>query len=233
MKRKRSYSSNYLNKRTKKVATPYGRPYYKNNSYNLYKSPRIGWPQEYTTTLSFSKQGVIPTAAGAATNYISFRSEAYDVDPVVGSTAMPGFAEFASLYARYRPLEMSYDFEASNKETFALQVMTGFTCPTLTPTSVLLLGNPHWKTKMISAKGGLDRSRIKDKVTMVELFGTKQALYDDIFTGSTQSATLATVGTTNAYFVILSPSVGIVNGVDYNITIRLKLTFYRPFALVI
>lgn len=235
MKRKRlSTKQGYWGaKKTKKAATPYGRPYYKNNSYNLYKSPRLGWPQEWMTTLKYSIQGTLNnTPAAVATR--QFNSDAFDVDPALGSTAMPGFTELSGLYSRYRVIAMGYDLEVCNRELFALQVMSGIVNNSVAWNTVELLGNSNVKTQIISAKGGMDRVRLKDRITMVALFGSKQPLYDDLYTGSTTATTLATNATAKTYFSILSPSVGLTagGGCDYNIQIYLQLQFYRANPLI-
>lgn len=235
MKRKRLATKKgyWGDKKTKRVSTPYRREYYKNNSYNMYKSPRELMPQEYVTTLTYSVQGVL-TNSPAAVATKAFRSEAYDVDPALATTAMPGFAELAQLYSRYRCLSMSYDIQTCNREAFALQVMTGFTATNVAFNTVEYLGNAYVKSQIISAKGGLDRCRLKGSVSAVQLFGTRQAIYDDLFTGSTASATLANAGTMNLYYSILSPSLGltVAGGVDFNAEVRLRLQFYRPYALI-
>jgi len=59
-------------------------------------------PPRITTWLRFQKDIDMNNAGVAFANVRFEPTFCYDVDPVVGSTAMPGFAEYAGLYRFYR-----------------------------------------------------------------------------------------------------------------------------------
>lgn len=205
---------------------PYGKPYYDRKSYAMWRAPRPLMPSEYVTNLrytaiqSFNWNGIYY-------NHLYFQTSPYDVDPTLGNTACPGLAQFAAFYARVRPLRMTYKFDVCNNEAFPVFIASGFTSEVLVTPDVDVAGNPLWKKGVLAAKGGQDRLRMKDSRTIVAIAGTKQALYDDLYTSSTTSDTLQTPGTNYAYLVCESDVTGTGAGVTVSIQITLTVQFYR------
>lgn len=232
MKRKRTYSTGkkFANKRTKKISTPYGTPYYKKNSYNLYKSPREIMPQEYVTTLRFSSQQYL-TAVGNTQKTVRFIDDAFDIDPTVGGTSMAGFSELATIYARYRPLRATLSCEFANLETFPLACMLLMSnSSAATPLAYADIGNPFSRKCMITGVlGGMSLAKLHVSAAKTAIAGTQQPLYDDLYTGSTSSASLATAATTNMFIGIESSNNLTLAGgsVLISFTISLTLQFYR------
>lgn len=219
-------------RRGRKVRSPYTRPEYTRKAYLGYRSIRPIMPQEWVTDLKYSVQGQL-TSVGAVRTSFQYRTEAYDVDPLLASTAMPGFAELSTIYARWRCLRMSYKVDFANMEAFPLTVFTGFSNSSIASGSITeaMMGNPLWKNKMIGPITGDGVARLTDSKTITQISGTKQALYDDLFTGSTQSATLPTAGTCYCYAALVSPVVLTAAGCIVNVVVTLKLQFYRPATL--
>lgn len=208
--------------------TPYGRSitFYNRKKYAMYRSPRPVFPQEYVTTLRYS---VIQqkSLAGILFNWVFYQTAPFDVDPVLGNTAMPGLTELAAIYARVRPLRISYRFDVCNNEAEPLHVSSGFTSEVLVNPDVDVAGNPLWKTKMLAAKGGMDKCTMKGSATIVQIAGTKQALFDDLYTSSTTTNNLAAAGTNYAYLVCEGTGVGTAAGFTVNTRISLTCQFYR------
>lgn len=206
---------------------PYGQPEYKKARYAMYRTPRIGWPQEKVVDLVYTTAYAM-TSVGAANVSTKYVSEAYDVDPTVGGHVMPGFTQYANFYARYRTLAMSYEVEFANKEAFPVVCIAGFSNSTAAVVDLENCGNPLWKTKLVGALTGYNLAKLKDSRTIVEISGTKQALYDDLFTGSTTSATMPTAGTIAVYFAAQTPTgVFTAAGLDVKVRLTLKLQFSR------
>lgn len=209
---------------------PYGRPEYKKPRYAMYKSPRLGWPQEYVTTLKYTTLVPINNAGTTfATNFL--KSNAYDVDPGFASTAMPGFGEYALIYRSFRPLAMSYSASFVNLETFPLCcacVFSNIAGPVLSQST---LGNPLCKFAMLGAVGAQSRMTLKDSATIVAIAGTKQALYDDLYTGSTTASTLSTNGTNYLHYFIESAGPVLVNGAHILLVLALKVQFFKANTL--
>lgn len=220
IKRKRSFKR-----------TPYGTPEYKKARYAMYKSPRRAWPQEYVVDLVYTTAYNM-TAVGAANASTQFCSNAFDVDPTVGGHAMPGFTQYAALYARFRTLKMAYIVEFANNEAFNLVALSGFSNSTAAVVDLENCGNALWKSAIIGPLTGFNRCKLKDSATIVAIAGTKQALYDDLFTGSTTSSTMPTSATMTMYFGVQTPA-GVLTaaGVSVKIQITLTVQFYRANTL--
>jgi len=222
MKRKRSYSGS-----KRKSYGPYSAPFYKKARYAVYKSPRLAWPQEYVTTLRFIACGII-NSAGTSTNALRLTSNAFDIDPALGGTTMPGFDQYAGLYQRFRTLSMSYDVELMNIEAFNMLGYTGFTNDSSAVVSHQNCGNPLWKIGTMGPLTGFNKLKLKDSKTLVQIVGTRQPLVDDIFTGSTTSSTLSAAGTVSLWIAVESPSAVIIpNGCNYKVTLDVMIQFYK------
>lgn len=172
------------------------------------------------------------TGAGVA-NSLRYTSNAYDVDSALASTAMAGFTEYAALYARFRTLQMSYHFEVSNQENFGVQVISGFSLAQISSTA---LGanyseNPYFKLSMCGSSGGMNKVSHRQSASVAQVVGSAQALFDDLYTGSTTSSTLATAGTMNLYLGTISPAIP-VNGVTISGYVTLLIQFYRRTMLI-
>jgi len=186
-------------------------------------------PDEFDTKLKYIVQDVVTNVGGNVAS-IRFRSEAYDVDPALASTAMPGFAEFALFYARFRTLGLRYKFSAANQEAFSLSVIHGFSNSSIASGSLTIVfaGNPLMHTKILGPATGQNVGVFQQSASVVKISGTGQPLYDDLFTGSTTSATLATAGTVYCNFGIISNAALTALGVLVTVEVELSLRFYRP-----
>lgn len=203
------------------------------NNLALYKSPRTVMPEEYTTTLKYIVQDVVANVGGTAAS-IRFRTEAYDVDPALASTAMPGFAELAQIYSRYRTLRMGYKFSAANQEGINMTVIHGYSINSIASgsLSITYAGNPLFSTAILGPLTGMNRKVFSKNLPVTSVVGTMQPLYDDLYTGSTTSATLATAGTIYCNFGIITPVVMTAAGCLVTAEITLTITFYRMNLLL-
>lgn len=77
-------------------------------------------PAVFTTWLRFEKHTSMANNTALATNERFTPVAAYDVDPRLGSTSVPGFNEFAALYRDYRVLQWKSAVQFANKEAFAV-----------------------------------------------------------------------------------------------------------------
>lgn len=201
----------------------------RNLGLTMYKSVRPMMPEEFDTRLTYVVQDVVTNVGGNVAS-IKFRSEAYDVDPALASTAMPGFVEFAGFYARYRTLALRYKFSAANQEAFSLTVIHGFSNSSIASGSLVIgfAGNPLMHTKILGPATGQNVGVFQQKKTVVKISGTSQPLYDDLYTGSTTSATLATAGTVYCNFGIISNAALTALGCLVTVEVELTIRFYRP-----
>ncbi len=179
--------------------------------------PSAGWSFRLPRQLSVADSIIVPFryilpiqtigATGSLLNSLRFTSNAYDVDPALASTAMAGFGEWAAIYSRFRTLEMSYKFYVTNLDGSGKEVISGFM---ITSVSASLLGsnyaeNPHMKLTRLGGSPGMGSCTVTGHCRLEDLFGTKQCLFDDLFTGSTTSSTLPTASQMNCYVGVNSP----------------------------
>jgi hypothetical protein len=199
----------------------------------MYKSPRTIMPTQYNTRLVYLIDTVV-TNVGNTQASIRYRNEAFDVDPSLGSTAMPGFTEFAGFYQRFRTLGIGYKFSYANQEAFSNTLIHGFSTSSIASGSLNLqyAGNPLFTTTMVGPLTGMNVGMVSNHKSIVDIFGTQQPLYDDLFTGSTTSATLSTTATCYCYLGVIGPVVLTAAGVLVTVEIHLDLQFFRPTFLL-
>jgi len=199
----------------------------------LYSSPRAVMPPEFDTVLSYHVQDQV-TNVGALLASIKFDTNAYDVDPALGSTAMPGFTEFAGFYSRFRTLAMSYKFSVANQEVFPLTIIHGFSNSSIASGAVNInyAGNPMMQSTMVGPLTGMCTRILRGSKTVCQINGTQQPLFDDLFTGSTTSSTLTSTGTKYCYCAVVAPVVlTAAGGLLVTVEIKLRVRFYLPFWL--
>jgi len=172
---------------------------------------------------------------GGTTNCLRFTSNAYDVDAALGSTAMSYFAELAVIYSRFRTLGIKYRFEVSNLETFPITIIYGVMTNSLGSTALgqNYAGNPYMHTHIVSQlNGNKNTLTVSGSVPIHKLFGSSQALFDDLFTGSTTASTLSSSATANCYIGSVGAAVPVA-GWFVTGTIELDLVFNRRNDLIV
>lgn len=161
----------------------------------VYKQPGQFCPTSVVTNLRFE---VFDSIVGVATgnSSIRFRSSAFDVDPLLGSTTMPGFAELAAQYFYYRVILMGFSGTITNLDSQPYQVGFGFTNNDVGANNFVsgLFGGKLCKTTLLSGKGGMDRAKIHQVCSSLRVVGSKQALTDDLY------ASLCTTNPSNMWY---------------------------------
>lgn len=112
----------------------------------------------------------------------------YDPDPTIGSGVVPGYVAWSTFFNSYRVLAISYSVDISNMETSPVDVCAVPTYNDLGSnyaSSVELFGQPHASQALLSAKGGMDRTRLKGFIDLGSFSGNvDQYLGDDGFGGT-------------------------------------------------
>jgi len=199
----------------------------------MYVPRQIAFPDSLRTQLRYVVPMTLITGGGLL-NSVRMTSNAYDVDPALGSTAMSGFTELAAVYSRFRTLVMSYKFQIVNLELFGQALIHGLSTTSISSGS---LGESYsensrfTQTVITQLNGSRSMLEVSGRATIKDLFGTNQALYDDLFTGSTTSSTLASTGTAFAYVGLIGTAVQVA-GFQVSGTITLDLLFDRKNAIV-
>lgn len=170
------------------------------------------------------------THTGFATTNIRYSaSNAYDVDPTVGSTAMPGYTELSTLYRRYRVFSTTLVATFANLEVFPGTVCV---CPVnADPGANVSVPQPYMsfpgaKTSMVGAVSG-------DSVRVIRSTASPQTFGGSRYTGADDSySALVNAGPTNQiwwYIGFFTPtnSLTTTGGVDVNVRLFVTLDFYE------
>jgi len=126
---------------------------------------------------------------GLNTCSIQFRSNGlYDVDPAVASSSVPGFAEWLTLYQRYRVLKCHTKCTFVNREAFPVIINLGFdTQPYTANTKVLAYyEGSNQKTQILGTNAASFGTTI-EMSRGPEIVGDNMALNDFGYTGTVAS----------------------------------------------
>jgi len=193
-----------------------------------YRGPNI-LPSRLRTTLRFDATSFINNA-GVAHAGIRFEpTYAYDIDPVLGSTAMPGFSELAGIYRFYRVFNVRARVQFANKETFPVMV---FICPTnfdfgANPATYQnMISNRASRTRYLGATSGNAVGSLSTSFSPQQFGGSSSTLASDPYTARADGTAGAPVN--NIWFNIgtLADSVHL-SGVSYNLVLNVTLDFFE------
>jgi len=201
-----------------------------NSLVKMPRSPQLIISDRIYTKLTFG--GFANLTIAAATAVIARRytpSAAYDVDPLVGSTAMPGFAEFAALYNLYRVTTSRITVEFANQSTSAIKVcvIPLNSDPGSAPSSAVVdfwMLNPYSKVKVLSPVGSPTEA-IRSSMSTEKIFGSKAVYFDDTF-----AAQVTGIPNNNWFWAIGLQSPVVAAGnllIAVNIVIDIGLEFYE------
>jgi len=149
---------------------------------------------------------VSPSANLSATGYGIYRFQptgAFDIDPSIGGTVPPGFAEMALLYNSYRVKGSRITVEASNTAPAQAVQLTVFPTnvdPGASPSGTFITSareNPYAISKMCAPVGG-QAVKIVTNMSTQKMFGNPMTNYDDNF-----SALVNAIPVNNWYWIIV------------------------------
>jgi hypothetical protein len=184
-------------------------------------------PSRFRTRLAYEKFVIINNATFSFANVRFIPTGAYDIDPVVGSSAMPGFSELGSMYRFYRTTGFHVTASYSNLDTNAAIC---YLCPqNVDPganesTSQSLLSNRRSIQKMIGPSTGNGVAQnLACSVSIEEYGGVKWTGQLDGY-----SAAVSSNPTNNIYIVpgVLTTN-AMVNGVACSIKITIEIEFFE------
>lgn len=194
----------------------------------IWKNPKTLMPPRFQTTLRYEAEG---NQLNAGVNYSNTRLQPttpYDVDPTLGSTAMPGFTELAALYRRYRVNRWVHKVMFANNESFPVVV---YLCPnnvdpgSNTASFQNFLSSRSSTKKMLSAKGGQDRGIVVSRFSQSSFAGVPKSRSDDNTAGNTSGSSAPN---NNIWSVVGIHSVNVqVSGVFVSNQIDIEVEFYE------
>lgn len=208
------------------------------DSQNNYVAPlrttQLGFPDRMATTLSFfSAPSFAPIVGASAYSYRFQPSSAFDVEPLIGGLTMPGFDEFAAVYASYRVLGSRIRVKMSGigVTPVTVIVLPLNADPTATPTTATIIswrGQPYAISKLTGSAGS-PSIEIEHSMTTAKMFGSDMVLSDDNF------AALVTASPVNNWYWavgIYQNFVFVAQPVVSDIQILVDVQFYDRKYLV-
>jgi len=183
-------------------------------------------PRELVVRLTFYKHLVL-NAPSLNQVEVRFRpTNAFDVDPVIASTAMSGFNECAAIYEYYRVLHSSTRVTFTNLEA-NLPSSVGC-CPTNVDlgTSALataLYSNPNAKKTMVGPLNGTSTKTLFHRMSTQQISGFRDARINDNFTALT---TGGPVDNWYWYYFCSLPTGTYTSGVEAQINITVTVRFF-------
>jgi len=174
--------------------------------------PRLTVRTRYQVDLALNNMGF---------SYANVRYEptyCYDVNPSLGSTAMPFFTEVMLLYRFYRTKSAKISVQFVNKDA---SETTCYVCPVNfdpganTSSFQQYLSNPNSKRAIASPLGGMDRCTIHHHATTAGFAGSRWLGDDDLYSSN------GSVSPPNNWYFI----VGIANivGLSFGCTISVSM----------
>jgi hypothetical protein len=155
-------------------------------------------------------------------------SNAYDVDPLLASTAMSGYVELAAIYGAYRVTGSDIMVEATNSSpTHPVRLIVGATNvdPGGTPSAAYVLSlaeQPYAKSTIVSLAGG-PASKIKNQLSTERIYGNPMVKYDDNFSAPTTASP-----SNNWWWVIGIYAQSLFTQVfTVNVTMEVDIEFYN------
>lgn len=193
---------------------------------------QIGLPTEANVRLKYAEYQTL-TSAATFKNYRWNPNAAYDVDPVLGSTSTPFFAEWAGIYNFYRVIGYRYRITVVNKEVFPVTyvVINDNTDPGTGGTLLGLGGNPKTQSATVAGTAGPCRHVFKGSYRIADVVGSRSVENDDNFAALTNTVpanrTWLTIGADTTSGSVLT------NGFVVNVEIIMQIRFYEPKLVAI
>jgi hypothetical protein len=189
-------------------------------------------PDQYDTKLRYTE---LISVVMAVNNWTSVRytpTSAYDVNPLLASTAMAGFAELAALYKYYQVTMSSIKvefFNSSATEILTVCVLPVVEDPGAAPLLAAVLSSreqPYSKTKTVSYIGG-PKAVVVNSMSSQKMWGTPMAKTDLQFASLTNN-----VPSQNWHWWINLHAAGVIpTSVKAYVSIDVSIKFWNRFFL--
>jgi len=183
-------------------------------------------PGRIRVTLSYSKTVAVTNATFGYANVRFSPTNAYDIDPVLGSTAMPFFTEYMTMYRRYRVDSANIRVGMANLDlvAYTAYVTADNQDPGAnTATPQPLMSNRTSKHGILGLGTGQGTCVIRNRASTAYFAGVRNTQQDDAY-----SALAGNSPTNNWWFAVGIFSTGaIANGVHCDIKLDVTVEFYE------
>jgi len=185
-----------------------------------YMVPRLRTTLRFNTTTSINNVGSI------FANKRYQPTGAFDVDPVLGSTAAPGFTELGNIYRQYRVNSYRIVASFSNAEAFPVTV---YICavnfdPTANSASFqTFLSSRECRKKFIGPLTGNGLATLRQSVRTADFTGASNLGVIDVYT----SLTNANPANNVFHMIGVVGLANLVSGVDVTVDIDMDIDFFE------
>jgi len=184
-------------------------------------------PTTMTAWLTYDDTTILRT--NVANTVLGWRyrmNSAFDPDPLLGSGALPGFAEYATMFIAYRVINFEYSISISNNELFPMPIFVVplNTDPGANPLNgYTLAANPKGYTRIISSVGG-PGATIRGRVNLANFYGLRGYNLDDDLNAPINGSPLALL-----YLLVgaFAPSPFTSSGLITRVRLRYQVVFNR------
>jgi len=192
--------------------------------------PSLLVPREMHVTLCFAEQTSLNNAGLVTSNVRYNPVYAYDVDPALGTTTMPGYTTWSGVYRFYQLISSHIDIDFVNNESFGLQAWVNPvnydpTANHVIATTKAMVAQPTCRKVMLGPLTGVSTARLSHTARTSGFAGGTPGTSLEFYTAPTSGASAPS----NSWFWnvgIYSPS-NLVNGVSAFVTIKSRYKFFE------
>jgi hypothetical protein len=186
-------------------------------------------PASVVTRMRFNEYGILNNAGNTAAGKRWAPTNLYDVDPVLGSTAIPGFTEMSGLYRVARLNWSSAQVKFTNAEANLIMVVGLMPInydPGPNPSASVcqsFLSNPLCKTVQLGLASGMGSGSLRSRASTAQFAGSPVINVADSYATSTTAST-----NPNNWWWLLFASANVgtfINGIGYTISFDLEIRF--------
>jgi len=185
-------------------------------------------PPRTRVWLGFSKTVLVTNVGLNTANIRLVPTNAYDVDPTIGSTAVPGFTEWGGLYRFYRVVASRIKVSFMNNEAFpgtcgVIPVNYDPTANHVSATTVQFLSQANSHDRPVGSITGMSTCVINHGATTATFGGASNLGVLDPYTAPTSGSSAPT---NNWYWdVLFYPAQAIVSGCLVHIKMKVNVEF--------
>lgn len=156
-----------------------------------------------------------------------YTNACYDVDPILGSTSIPGFTEWSNFYSYNRVVAYQVDAAFANGDALpiGLYFVHTNTDPGVSGSNYSpMVSNPHGACTVLGPTSGAGTYRYRSPfITISSVVGTRAPEYEDNYRGTTAANP---VDTTYFGIGLNAYSNDFTNGVSVEFSLRLRVRFF-------
>jgi len=200
----------------------------------VFRIPEISCLNECVEFFVFFKQFQLNNAGVDYANVRFQPTYAYDIDPAVGSTAMPGFSELSGIYTHYRVNKFRAHASVCAFETFptvAYMDVINVDPGTNSTHYPAFLTSRRCVKQAISAQGGMDRCDLNIEGSLGDFGGYKELIEVG---DSTVGSTGGTAPVNNMFITVGGITTAAVhafaNGQAWTFTMDVELDFFELYT---